>query len=44
MVTTEEAVKALSSDFTNIMKGVYLEMQTKYEQTISVILQDQEMD
>jgi len=44
LTTSEEAVKSLSHDFTNIMKGVYFEMQEKYESTLKAIVQDNEMD
>ena len=38
MSTSEEAVKALSYDFTNIMRGVYQDLSTKYEETLSTII------
>ena len=44
LAINEEAVKALSMDFTNIMKGVYEDLQAKYEQAINGILQDSDLE
>ena len=44
LVIHEEAVKALSYDFTTIMKGVYNDLREKYEDTIGAILQDAEFE
>ena len=40
----EEAVKALSYDFTTILKGVHSDLAKKYEDTVKAIIADTELN
>lgn len=41
---SEEAVKALSADFQQVLTGVYESMQAKFEATMNVILQENDLE
>ena len=44
LVIHEEGVKALSYDFTTILKGVHEDLRVKYEDTVKVIIADTELN
>ena len=41
---SEEAIKALSADFQQVLSGVYDSMLSKFEATMNVILQENDLD